>query len=137
MPIIGLSVFIALTYSSVRMNRETQRTPSRYFWWTSVRLDSDPLDRYSNGAKPCKNEQNCATWDLANMWVEPGWLAKLLMLSALPAFVVGGLAVGGLGRLGISQVLSFMFLMPVLISAWCYFVGWLLDRWSHKHVRQT
>ncbi len=71
------------------------------------------------------------------MLVDPGWLAKFLMLSALPAFVVGGLAVGGLGRLGFSQVSSFMFLMPVLIFAWYYVVGWLLDRWSHKHLRQS
>jgi hypothetical protein len=59
------------------------------------------------------------------------------MLSALPAFVVGGFTVGGLGKLGISQVSSFMLLMPVLIFGWYYFVGWLLDRWSHKHHRQA
>jgi hypothetical protein len=54
------------------------------------------------------------------------------MLSALPAFVVGEFAVHGLGRMGISQVSSFMFLMPVLIFAWYYFIGWLLDRWISK-----
>jgi hypothetical protein len=54
------------------------------------------------------------------------------MLSALPAFVVGGFAVSGLGRLGLSQVSSFMFLMPVFIFAWYYFVGWLLDRWIRR-----
>jgi hypothetical protein len=53
------------------------------------------------------------------------------MLSALPAFIVGVFAVSGLGRLGLSQVSSFMFLMPILIFAWYYFVGWLLDRWIH------
>jgi hypothetical protein len=54
------------------------------------------------------------------------------MLSALPSFVVGEFAVRGLGRMGISQVSSFMFLMPVLIFAWYYLIGWLLDRWISK-----
>jgi hypothetical protein len=52
------------------------------------------------------------------------------MLSALAAFIVGAFAVGGLEKLSLSQVSSFVFLMPVLISVWYYFVGWLLDRWS-------
>jgi hypothetical protein len=34
--------------------------------------------------------------------------------------------------MGISQVSSFMFLMPVLIFAWYYLIGWLLDRWISK-----
>jgi hypothetical protein len=59
------------------------------------------------------------------------------MLSAFPAFVVGGLAVGGLGRLGISEFSTFMLLMPVLIVAWYYFVGWLLDRWLGKRRQQS
>jgi hypothetical protein len=59
------------------------------------------------------------------------------MLSAFPAFVVGGLAVEGLGRLGISEFSTFMFLMPVLIVAWYYLVGWLLDRWLGKRRQQT
>jgi hypothetical protein len=58
------------------------------------------------------------------------------MLSALAAFIVGGFAVGGLEKLSLSQVSSFVFLMPVLISVWYYFVGWLLDRWSYKHFRK-
>jgi hypothetical protein len=34
--------------------------------------------------------------------------------------------------MGINQVSSFMFLMPVLIGAWYYLIGWLLDRWISK-----
>jgi len=34
--------------------------------------------------------------------------------------------------MGISQVSSFMFSMPVLILAWYYLIGWLLDRWISK-----
>jgi hypothetical protein len=131
LPTIGLCLFAALTYNSVRMNRETQRFDSRYFWWTSIRLDSDPLNRHPEGAEACKNgEKNC--WELRSMWVDRSWLAEFLMLSALPAFLVGGFVVSGLGRLGLSQVSSFMLLMPVLICVWYYLIGWLLDRWISK-----
>ena len=61
-------------------------------------MDSDPANKYNRAT----------TWDLADRWVDPGLLEKFLIISAFPAFVVGGFAVGGLGRLGISQVLSFM-----------------------------
>jgi len=43
--------------------------------------------------------------------------------------VIGGLAVSGIGSLGVSQDSSFIFVMPALIFAWYYFVGWLLDGW--------
>jgi len=39
--------------------------------------------------------------------------------------------------IGISEVLSFMLLMPVLILVWYYFIGWLLDRWSYKRHHQS
>jgi hypothetical protein len=134
LPAIGLILFSAVSYHSWRMNRELQHTPSRYFWWSAIRLDSDPANKRNHVTTRCDDDkENCVSWDLPNRWVDPGWLQKFLIFSALPAFAVGGFAVGGLGRLGISQVSSFMFLMPVLILAWYYFIGWLLDRWSQKH----
>lgn len=39
-------------------------------------------------------------------------------------------------KLGLCQVSSLMFLMPMLIFTWCYFIGWLLDRWKNI-VRDT
>ncbi len=138
LPVVGLILFSGVSYSSFRMNRETQRPPSRYFWWSSIRLDSDPANKLVGRTTTCKDDkENCVNWDLQERWVDPGRLTKFLMLSALPAFVVGGFIVGGLGKLGISQVSSFMLLMPVLIPGWYYFVGWLVDRWSHKHHRQS
>ena len=56
----------------------------------------------------------------------------VLGVTLRPAFVLGGFIVGGLGKLGINQVPSFMFVMPVLIFAWYYFMGWLFDRWIRK-----
>ena len=75
-------------------------------------------------------------WDTESRWVVAAPLAQLLVLSALPAFLLG-IALGrALGRLGISQVSSFMALMPLLIFAWYYFVGYLIDRWRHRRGRQ-
>lgn len=80
---------------------------------------------------PCRDgKENC--WELRNKWVDAGLLEEFLMLSALPAFVVGGLAVRSLGRIGINEVSSFMFLMPVLICVWYCRIGWVLDRWISK-----
>jgi hypothetical protein len=130
-PVVGLALFSAVSYHSFRRDREIQRIPSKYFWWSAIRLDSDPMNKGNRGTKPCGSaKENCVSWDL--IWVDPGYLEELLMLSALPAFVVGGFAVSALGRLGISQVSSFMCLMPVLIVAWYYFSGWLLERWTRK-----
>jgi hypothetical protein len=39
--------------------------------------------------------------------------------------------------MGINQVSSFMLMMPVLIGAWYYLIGWLLDRWIYVRFPQT
>jgi hypothetical protein len=131
LPVFGLIVFGAVSYHSYA----TQRTSSKYFYWSLIRLDSDPANKRNQDAAPCEGgKENCVNWDLtiADRWVDPGLIEEILILSALPAFLVGGFAVGVLGRLGISQVSSFMFLMPVLIFAWYYLVCWVLDRWIRK-----
>jgi hypothetical protein len=130
-PVFDLILFSAISYHSY----ETQHGPSKYFYWSWVRLDSDPADKDYPYASPCKDgKENCENWDLtiADRWVDPGFLDKILIFSALPAFVVGGVAVGGLARLGVSQVSSFKFLMPILLATWYYFIGWLLDHWIRK-----
>jgi hypothetical protein len=58
-----------------------------------------------------------------------------LILTALPAFLLGAGLVGGLGRIGFSQVWVFMISMPSLVSAWFYFIGWLLDRRRMKRYK--
>ena len=134
LPLFGLMLFAFGTYASFGPGRIPDRT-GRYFWWSSLRLDSDPLNRHfrSVTGAPCKDStENCLATDPIYVWVDPGWLAKCLILSALPAFLVGAGIVRSLARVGVSEVTSFMISMPLLIFAWFYFVGWLLDRWRQK-----
>src|SRR5215468_2779200 len=137
LPILGLLLFGFGSYVSFRTERVNPLPSNRYFWWASIRLDRDPLGRPSSLPAPQQNEDGSITWDPVTRWVTPGPLAMFLMISAIPAFAVGAIAVGGLGRLGISQVSSFMVLMPLLISAWYYAVGLLIDRWIGRHQLQA
>ena len=70
----------------------------------------------------------CVGWDPVYLHVSPGLAAGMLVLSGLPAFALGAVLTETLGRLGISQVTTFMIAMPLLIAAWYYFLGWLVDR---------
>ena len=129
----GVILFALLTYASIQGNREMRHgRHGRYFWWGSVRLDSDPLGRHAT-LEPCtqRPDGDCA-WEPMYIWVEPGLLEKALVLSSLPAFFLGRAVVFGMSRLGVSELVSFMCTMPVLTLMWFYGVGWLLDRWQHK-----
>src|SRR5262245_8392320 len=110
-PIIGLLLFIGGSYNSWRFNREFHAN-SRYFWWSSMRLDSDPLNRHPRPrtSSPCKEETegSCVEWDPEYIWIDPGWLAKSFVLSALPAFLLGSGIVRSFARLGVSEVTTFM-----------------------------
>jgi hypothetical protein len=133
MPIIGLILFAAVTWRSMPLNRHEQDAPRKYYWWSSLRLDSDPLNKNPAPAKPCPDgKENCADWTPSRIWVQPRWLDKLLVFSALPAFLAGAAVIAGLSKLGIDEVLTFMVSMPVLIFCWYYFLGWLIDRWIYQ-----
>jgi hypothetical protein len=134
LPVVGLMLFTSETYHSVvRLNRETHQSPHRYFWWSSIRLDSDPLKPRTSIAPSCAAETtNCTTWDLQQVWITPGLLARSLMISALPAFLAGAFLVSAGAHFGVSEVSSFMISMPLLIFTWYYFIGWLVDRWRRK-----
>ena len=103
------SLFRVGELSALRVNRESKHATGRYFWWSAIRLDSDPLDRQPERSTPCKEGSNCVGWDeIDYKWVEHGWLSQTLMLSAFPAFLVGWIIVVGLREVGISEVASFM-----------------------------
>jgi hypothetical protein len=58
------------------------------------------------------------------------------MLIAFPAFVLGiPIIVKALGHFGVSEVLSFVIAMPLLIFRWFYCVGSRIDAWVHKPSR--
>ena len=89
LPIIGLALFGAESYHSFRVQREIERTANRYFWWSAIRLDSDPGNKPKQGTTSCKDAQeNCGTWELRDRWVDPGLGAQFLMASALLAFII-------------------------------------------------
>ena len=132
----GVTLFTALTYHAVRVNHEKRDHSGRYFWWGAARLDSVPMDRHPlkrATVRPCpENAGDCVEWDPEYIWVTPGLMQRALVLSALPAFIIGLAIVRGLGHLGVSEVATFMVVMPLCMGIWFYSVGWLLDRWRYK-----
>jgi hypothetical protein len=134
-----MTLFGLLTYGSIRFaptqwktGMRLQHRYSRYFWWGSVHLDSDPLGERPE-LKPCVEESNAdCDWDPQYISVHPGLLERALILTALPAFLVAIAFVRGLAHLGVNELLSFMFTMPLFTLAWFYAVGWLPDRWRYK-----
>jgi len=135
LPALGLALFAAISYHAVRWNRTFHGGSSRYFWWASIRLDTDPLERHPRvqPITPCTSgSEDCVSWDPEYISIESGVLPHALVLSALPAFAVGSVVMLGLGCVGVSQFSTFMVSMPVFILSWYYFLGWLLDRWIFK-----
>jgi hypothetical protein len=125
-------LFGGVTYESVK-GRQYEKAHGQYFYWSSIRLSSGPLRQQPQAATPCKDgEVGCASWDPVVEWVDPGLLPRILMLSAYPAFVLGMWWVRALGHHGASEIRGFIILMPLLIGAWYYTIGWLIDRWKYK-----
>ena len=134
LPTIGLLLFAGVTYASYRSWR-IEPSPRRYFWWSFIRLDSDPLNRSPFPERQKFTDANGATWELRGKFVEPGLIDIPLMLSGFPAFLASALIRRALSLFGISQVLSFMIATPILLFAWYYFLGGLLDRRRQKSSR--
>ncbi|HEY6127153.1 MAG TPA: hypothetical protein VIW23_03120 [Candidatus Acidoferrum sp.] len=128
LPLTGLILFGLVSYRSMPANPQTEDAPRKYYWWSSLRLDTDPLNENSKVPNPCGSNRNCSGADAATKAIWPGWLDRILVVSALPAFLTGAAIVVGLSTAGIDEVLTFMVFMPVLLFAWYYFVGRMLDR---------
>jgi hypothetical protein len=133
LPAVGLLLFFGETQASVRMNREFAhgRTHSRYFWWGSFRLDSEP--RLDPTLGQCRdNTEPCVNWELSITHVDPGYLVIAQLVGAFPAFFVGVRIVHALASAGANEVVTFFVLLPCLILARYYFLGWLLDLRKYK-----
>jgi hypothetical protein len=112
LPAVGLILFSWVSYNAWNANRHPRIVSSRYFWWASLRLDTDPAN--SRGSKwDFSNDDG--GWGHADVWIDPGWVARLLVLSALPVFLISAAAITGFGKIGISQLSSFLSLTPALI----------------------
>jgi hypothetical protein len=132
-PLLGLVLFGVVSYRSKRVNDELQRSPNRYFWWSSLRLDSDPLNQHPKPPELCEYDAiHCANWDVNTRKVSPGWLERALVISSFPAFLAGFALVLGLARQGINEVLTFMVVMPTLLFGWYFFAGRMLERWLSR-----
>lgn len=131
LPILGLALFTLVTIRSAKLNEHDAAHPQKYYWWSSLRLDTDPLNRYplpEQPEQPCKDgTENCTKWQLRAQWVTPALLDRLLGISGLPAFLAGAAIVAACGKAGVDEVLTFMVSMPILLFGWYFFVGWLLD----------
>lgn len=91
----GLVLFGLLTYASIQGNREMRHgLHGRYFWWGSVRLDSDPLDKRHTAEACTQGQEGDCAFEPTYIWVEPGLLEKALIISAFPAFLLGAAFVG-------------------------------------------
>jgi hypothetical protein len=139
LPLVGLALFGIMTWQSVRWNNQLHPDSRRFFFWASIRLDSDPLDKHSEMLRPCPGDLDCASYPPERIWVEPGWVEpglvpKILMITGLPAFAVSLGLTRGLGRLGVNEVLTFMLTLPALLLAWYFCLGWLLDRHGRKRI---
>jgi len=133
LPLAGLLLFTIVSYQSSRLNDELQRSPNRYYWWSSLRLDTDPLNRNPKPADRCRDDpDHCASWDVSNPRVPPGWLDKVLVVSAFPAFLAAFALVLAFGRQGTSEVLIFMVVMPTFLFGWYYFIGRMIERLLYR-----
>lgn len=139
LPIVGILLFSLVSWQSFKVNREIQQhLPSKYFYWSAIRLDTDPANRRNwDVGKRRDGDENCGGWELRAIWVEPSLFGTFVLLIAFPAFVLGRLIVGLLGTEGINQLTSFMLLMPVLLLIWFWFVGWVFDRWIHRRSKRS
>lgn len=68
------------------------------------------------------------------MWVEPGLGARIYYVLAFPAIFTGMVIVRLLGQFGISEKITFFALIPPLLFAWFYLVGFLPDEWREKRL---
>ncbi len=152
LPIVGLLLFAGVTYDSLQ---KRQKVSGQYLWWSILRLDSDPMNAQHPAGAPCIRAKgscgprsfgggvgkpftiarsNSSTWNPASLWVSPELASELLILSAFPALAAGMSWVRLLGSQGISEISSFMSMMPLFVAAWYYTIGRFIDHWLYRRL---
>jgi hypothetical protein len=128
LPVAGLVLFTVVSIRSAKLNEHDADHPRKYFWWSSLRLDSDPLNRHPSPAQPCGDKrQDCAGDESSSRKVVPDWLDRTLAISGFPAFLAGTAVVALGSKQGVDEVLTFMVSMPILLFGWYFLVGRLVD----------
>jgi hypothetical protein len=134
LPTFALLLFFGETWQSVRLNRELRNKNAyrRDFYWGTFRLRTDPLGRLP--APPCPPEiPDCKTWlVLPDVIVDPGIILRALLISGFPAWLISIRAIHGLARFGVNEIYSFFAIAPLLLFAWYFLLGFLIDRWRAK-----
>jgi hypothetical protein len=140
LPAVGLLLFAAMSLHSVRWKVANFHTPYRYFWWGSVRLDKMPRQppRILTGPVQCNNPSpwNCVSLKPV-LEGEPDAPERILIILALPAFAVGALLVAALSHAGVSEMSSFLVVMPLSILCWFYGVGRAVDGLRLRYSRRS
>jgi hypothetical protein len=121
LPVVGLILFVGVTYDAGPWHDNSRR----YYWWASFPLDSEPLNHSESACK--HGIENCQFFGPQEIHRTTGLLAGSLILSAVPAFLVGLVVVNGFASYGVSEIPTFMVSMPLLIGGWFYLVGTIID----------
>jgi hypothetical protein len=136
LPLCGLVLFLLVTYHAFRQRGEFHRNHNdRYFYWSMIRLDTDPLNRYGRGRvpSPCASaEKDCMEWEPEIRYINPGFLVRFLILSALPSFLLESLIIHLMARLGVNELPVFLITTPIFICAWYCALGLAVDRWLFR-----
>ncbi len=137
LPVLALIPFVLISLQAYRDAAAATRGNSiTSIYWLRVRLDSAPPKPHSEPV--CEDANNaCVTWDLEDvgLWAPPPpLLERAFVLAILPAFVIAVAITFGLGALGVSEIATFMIATPLLIVAWFYLIGFLIDRKKSKSI---
>jgi hypothetical protein len=122
LPVVGLILFVGVTYDAGPWHDAS----SRYYWWSYIPLDWEPLNQSDSACK--HGIENCQFFGPESIFRTGGSLSRGLILSAVPAFLLGLVAVKAFASYGVSEIPTFMVSMPLLIGGWFYLVGTIIDR---------
>lgn len=140
LPITGLLVFAGESYRSVLQQRSTLKEDNACFCWSSIPLDTKPLNTSYEGFGR-RNLTSCGYLRELNARTDLGCgraslPTRLLVATALPAFLASMVIVRGLSTLGVTEVASFIGATPPLIFVWYYFVSRIIVRLAGRRKRR-
>jgi hypothetical protein len=129
LPTAAVIAFGAISYGSYHNAQQHHQLQARYFVWSTLRLDSDPLGkRYPSPCANLNTGESCFVWEDLAIYRHPSNAERVFVLLDFPAMIVGMFVSFMLGRIGVNEIWTFMISIPLLTAAWCFLVGRILDR---------